>query len=107
MTHSVCLPGSECHVTEQELRKDPGAGKKPELVSPSCRAVCGDSMLENISDAPFLLGLVNSTHPFGFGLSVIPEGKPLLGFLKLSYFHKIYTRVYLMVVVIVQSLSHV
>ena len=64
-------------------------------------------LLENISDAPFLLGLVNSTHPFGFGLSVIPEGKPLLGFLKLSYFHKIYTRVYLMVVVIVQSLSHV
>jgi len=64
-------------------------------------------LLEHISDVPFLLGLVNSTHPFGFGLSVISEGKPLLGFLKLSYFHKTYTRVYLMVVVIVQSLSHV
>ena len=64
-------------------------------------------LLENISDVLFLLGFVNSTHPFGFGLSVISEGKPSLGFLKLSYFHKIYTRVYLMVVVIVQSLSHV
>lgn len=28
--------GSESHVTEQELRKDPGAGKKPELVF-SCK----------------------------------------------------------------------
>ena len=63
-------------------------------------------LLENISDVPFLLGFVNSTDPFGFGLSVISVGKPSLGLLKLSYFHKTYTRVYLMVAVIVQSLSH-